>query len=314
MKKLILDLSYYQQPDKIDYAKLSSQIDGVILRAGYTGWGSGSSYYKDTAFENHYKQFKKRGVPVGAYWYSCADTVADGRAEAEWMVKNCLAGKKFELPIYWDTEDEHYQRKTDKTTLTNTGLAFLNVLEDRGYFGGIYASVSWLRAELELSRIAEYPLWIASYGVSDPRFTEAGYGLWQFTSTHKLDGFAGGLDASYQYIDYTSTIKQKGLNGFSASAPTAEPAAPKMTLSSRPVLICFKNDGDAPSALALQNAMTGLCKTVDVRKGDPDDGDDRYIVQVGGAAVTGAHKVLSGATRREVLVACGEYIRELTTL
>ena len=124
MAKPVIDISYYQHSRDIDYDTLSAAISGAILRVGFTGWGTGNSYHKDAEFENHYRELKKRGVPIGAYWYSCADTVAEGTAEANACYEMGLKGKTFELPIYWDTEDNHHQRPASSETLTATGRAF----------------------------------------------------------------------------------------------------------------------------------------------------------------------------------------------
>ncbi len=48
--------------DAVDYDLLASNVSGVILRAVYGIW-------RDTAFETHYRELTKRGVPVGAYHY-----------------------------------------------------------------------------------------------------------------------------------------------------------------------------------------------------------------------------------------------------
>ena len=68
----ILDISKYQP--SVDYAKTAADCDGVILRAGLTYWGA-QDMGKDPYFERHYKGFKAVGCPVGAYYYSAADTV-----------------------------------------------------------------------------------------------------------------------------------------------------------------------------------------------------------------------------------------------
>ena len=53
MPRKILDLSQWQPPEAIDYDVVSQQVDGVILRAGYTGYETGKGA-TDTAFERHY--------------------------------------------------------------------------------------------------------------------------------------------------------------------------------------------------------------------------------------------------------------------
>ena len=208
---VVVDLSQWQDPDAINFDAFVKNIDGVILRVGFTGYGTGSSYYADSKFERFYQEFKKRGIPVGAYWYSCADTVPEGRAEAEFMLRS-LRGKQFELPIYWDTEDEHHQRYVSKKQLTDTGLAFLQRLEQEGYYTGIYASAYWLRDRLDLSRLTNYQIWVAHYGVEKPMCDR--YGMWQYTESGRLNGYSGALDLNFMYTDYPSIIKRLGKNGF----------------------------------------------------------------------------------------------------
>ncbi|NLC89248.1 MAG: hypothetical protein GX681_04205, partial [Clostridiaceae bacterium] len=108
---LVIDISEWQSPGAIDYDLLCRQIDGVILRIGFTGYGHDKNKIADAYFEQHYAEFKSRGVPIGVYWFSRADTVAEAQVEAD-MTLALLAGKELELPIYWDTEDNYFQRYT----------------------------------------------------------------------------------------------------------------------------------------------------------------------------------------------------------
>lgn len=216
MKKII-DISRYQAPDLINYDKLSKQIDGVILRIGVTGYGTGESLNKDTAFDKHYAEFKKRGVPIGGYYYSCANEIGEGKREAE-FVYNIIKGKTFELPIYWDSEDQYHQKKMTKAQLSKVGKEFLDFLEDKGYYVGIYASASWFKNELDMNMLANYDVWVAHYGVDKPSYER--YGMWQYTDSGKLDGYNGNLDMNYMYKDYPKIIKGAGLNGFKKQTAT----------------------------------------------------------------------------------------------
>ena len=67
-----LDISSYQNGINFNQIK-DAGVQFLILRAGFTGWGTGVNYNKDNCFENFYKQAKQVGIPVGAYWYSCAN-------------------------------------------------------------------------------------------------------------------------------------------------------------------------------------------------------------------------------------------------
>lgn len=78
----IPDISYYQKPINIDYDKFCQNIGGCIIRGGYTGWGTGIDKHKDESFEQHYAELKKRDIPVGSYYYSCAITPQQAKDEA----------------------------------------------------------------------------------------------------------------------------------------------------------------------------------------------------------------------------------------
>lgn len=202
---LVIDLSYYQDPRFIDYDAIASQVSGVILRIGYTGSATGCSYYKDTAFERHFREFEKRGVPIGIYWYSCASTPQQGKAEAQTALQ-FLGDRKLSLPFYWDTEDGYHQARVSRSRLTDTGRAFLDTVKEAGYRPGIYASAFWFRDRLDMSRLSDYEVWVAHYGVKKPKYNGP-YQLWQFTSSYRLRGFSGGLDASWMYVDYPSVLR-----------------------------------------------------------------------------------------------------------
>ena len=77
-----LDVSKYQP--SIDYKKVkASGIEGVILRCGITYWGE-QVMDKDPYFERHYKGFQEAGLPIGAYYFSAADSVEVAKKEAEY--------------------------------------------------------------------------------------------------------------------------------------------------------------------------------------------------------------------------------------
>ena len=50
MKYNGLDISSYQKGINFDIIQKNG-IDFIILRGGYTGWGTGKSYYKDSCFD-----------------------------------------------------------------------------------------------------------------------------------------------------------------------------------------------------------------------------------------------------------------------
>lgn len=207
----ILDVSKYQP--NIDYAQVAKQVDGVILRCGVTGWGTANQCNTDDCFEKHYAGFKAVGLPVGAYYYSAADTIAKAQEEAEYC-KKILAGKQFELPIYYDVENPERMDKLSKDQLTAQVIAWCDKMEQAGYFVGVYSYTYFINARLHIDQLAaKYTIWLADYRQNYDRVIPRD--MHQYTSTEKINGISGGVDMNNLFrTDLIDTIKQAGLNGF----------------------------------------------------------------------------------------------------
>lgn len=205
----------------IDFNKVKAAgYDFVILRAGY---GRDISQ-KDNTFERNYKNAKAAGLQVGAYWYSYATSPADAAKEAQACLQ-AIAGKCFEMPIYFDLEE---------ASQTSKGGAYCRQLIDRfcqemeaaGYYAGVYTSAS-VANSLPSGTDSRYAMWIAHWGVKSPSYTGR-YGMWQHTSTASVSGINGSVDGDIAYIDYETVMREQGLNGYDKPKKTptvkAEPA------------------------------------------------------------------------------------------
>lgn len=195
--RVVVDLSYYQRPEAIDYDALANDISGAVLRAGYTGYSDGRTTYEDTAFNRHYHELNKRGTRLGAYWYSGATSYAQGVNEAREALR-ILGGRALDLPIYWDTEDEYHQRPSSRQALTEAAKGFLSTIRSAGYKAGIYGSANWLENELDMDQLQGYETWVAHYGVARPRYSRS-YKMWQFTNNYRVDGINVPVDGSKRY-------------------------------------------------------------------------------------------------------------------
>lgn len=218
MKKAI-DISVYQP--NVDYEKVKDDgIEMAILRVGYTGYGIEKSKNKDTMFETNYRGFKKVGIPIGVYWYSCAYTEEEAVIEAK-KVLEYVKKKEIELPIFIDVEDEHNinatgcarenQATIGKERLTKVVEAFCKEIESNGYYVGIYANTYWLNTRLDMNILKKYDVWVAHWWVSKPSYS-GGYGIWQYSSTGKVNGINGNVDLNYVYKDYPTIIRNNHLN------------------------------------------------------------------------------------------------------
>jgi GH25 family lysozyme M1 (1,4-beta-N-acetylmuramidase) len=232
MQRSGIDVSKWQ--GDIDWAKVkaSGQVEFVLIRAGY---GDALKYPSqiDQKFERNYKGCKDNGIPVGVYWYSYATTPEMARAEARACIA-ALKGKRFEYPIYYDVEE----MRIFKTGKTNEIIkAFCDEMEKAGFWVGIYIYRAAVQQYLSEYTRTRWALAIAEYA-SKLHYTGQ-CGIWQNSSTWKVDGISGNVDHDWCYVDYPKLIKEKGKNGY-----------PKTTsfrvAATVPVDLYFAKDGKPP--------------------------------------------------------------------
>ena len=207
-----IDVSEFQ--GSIDFEKVRTQTDFVIVRAGYGRLAS----QKDKYFEENYKNAKAAGLKVGAYWYSYADSPEDAKREANACIE-VIKGKQFDYPVYFDIERKE-QFDKGKEFCSSLVTSFCNELEKAGYFTGFYISRSPLQSFITPEVAKRYALWVAEYG--GKLNYDGQYGMWQYTSSGELDGISGRVDMNYCYVDYPERIKSMNDNESSKSQPPSE--------------------------------------------------------------------------------------------
>lgn len=197
---------------KLDWNKIkASGIQFAILR---TGFGINIPKQRDGAFEANYLGAKGVGLLVGCYHYSYAKTVAEAIKEAEFVL-DIIKGKQFELPIYFDIEEKS-QVDLGKRVCTEIVKAFCTRLEQAGYWAGVYTFDSFFATNLDPDIQKRYACWVASVENRKP-VSCTKYGMWQYSWKGKINGSSAETDMNYCYIDYPKMIKDKKLNGFTAS-------------------------------------------------------------------------------------------------
>lgn len=152
----IVDVSIFQEGLKLE--ELPKDIKGVIIRCGGILVADGKTQYKDRCFESFYKQAKKQGLLIGAYYLSCANSKTDGIKEAKHCLK-LIKGKEFNLPVYYDVEVKQYSH--DKTGTTDAIIEFTRILNENGFRSGLYTNPDWHKNRIESERIKDIPLWLA---------------------------------------------------------------------------------------------------------------------------------------------------------
>ena len=199
-----IDVCGYQ--GKIDFKKVkASGVDFVIVKAGY------STSTVDT-WETNFANAKNNGLKVGAYWYSYAQSIEQGVAEAKAFIK-ALKGKQLDFPVYLDIEEKS-QFDKGKGFCTALVEAFCGELEKAGYLAGVYCSTFWYTNYVDENVREKRPAWIADY--RGECLYNGTYGIWQY-GTCSVDGIEGECDCDFGYEDYSEYIKQNSLNGYTNS-------------------------------------------------------------------------------------------------
>lgn len=192
-----IDVSYAQ--GSIDFKKVKAAgVTSVIIRAGY---GSSASQ-KDERFEENYKNAKAAGLKVGAYWYSYAGwNGAKPIPAAEDEAQACLSvlkGKTFELPVFYDMEEQKNPNMPSfgKATCTKIAETFCDTVKNAGYTVGVYANLNWFQNYLDYSTLKKkYAIWLAQWSSSPSLSCD----IWQNSDAGKVSGIAGAVDTDVVY-------------------------------------------------------------------------------------------------------------------
>ena len=208
MKLKGIDVSEHQ--GTIDWSKVKSHIDFAIIRAGYG--------------KNNIDRFAKLnvmrcaglGIPFGIYWFSYAYTEDMAIKEADYcidFVQTCY--KEISAfptyPICFDFEYDSYNYalkkgvKLSSEQCVNIAKAFLNRVEERGFYAMNYSNLDYLNNHGFSSLLEKYDLWYARWGLSTP---DKNCGIWQDSSTGFIDGISGKVDTDIAYKDYPTIINK----------------------------------------------------------------------------------------------------------
>lgn len=245
----------------VDYALLKSKVDGIIIKLGFTGYGSNKPAFSD-GWKTHFNNLKDKGIDLGVYYFTIAYNEAMVDMETEWVIKQLKEAEKdgfrFTLPIFVDCEAQ--KNSVGWTSLSRERRSelmrrWMDNMRKAGYYTGIYAGVNTWKHNtiLVTSMLDGYDKWMAQYNTVNqyvnPSTGAAGipgidYTAWQYTS--KGIGASYGLksgqvtDVSHCYVDYPAIIKNGGWNGFTKT----EKEEPKETEENVIITIRTSNKTD----------------------------------------------------------------------
>ena len=193
-----IDVSRHQK--EINWGAVrSSGVDFAMIRSGY-GKDSGQ---EDPYFRQNIMQARANGIRVGVYHYSYADSVERARAEAEYCLSIIRPYGGLDFPVAFDFEESSRKKKELRDENTDIVIAFCTVLRNAGYKTSLYSGANMLNNYIDCNRVRDngIDLWVAHYGVSEPRINYP-YEMWQYTSSGKIAGIDGNVDLNYSYKKY----------------------------------------------------------------------------------------------------------------
>ena len=236
MKKLVIDISHWDGDIDLSAWKRNRGLWGVLIKAG--GRETGLGRYRTSTFERQYKKAQAAGLHIGAYYYTVTTDKANAKLDADHFA-GLIAGKKFDLPVYMDVEDQR-QFGLSRRVLTDVILTFCNAMKGHGYFSGLYTGGSaWLN-NMYREELLDLADWIAWWRKEWP--SEAGdIGMWQQGGMRLSDGAivyadrAGYTDCDWCVVDYPATIGKAQGAAATQAKPTTEAQSTSTSSVSQPV-------------------------------------------------------------------------------
>lgn len=190
----VIDVSDWQS--KIDWKKVKADgVVGAIIR-----YADGTTL--DKRFAENMKNAKAAGLHVGCYIFSRAKTKAQAEKEAQRLF---LAADKYDpdMPLYIDLEARDLEKTAD-----TVAAAFLNKMKELGGRGGVYANLNWWNNYLKKTakNYSASPFWIAQYNKTMDYKPASVMGMWQYSSSGKVNGISGRVDMDKCYIPYWNDV------------------------------------------------------------------------------------------------------------
>ena len=149
----------------------------------------------DSLYERNRNGANKAGAKFGAYHYF--SYITDPLLQAKHFIRTAKLETGNIAPVL-DIEEDGVltrlikQNKISKEAIQQKAMTWLNAVEQEYNCKPIiYTSANFKEDYLDSEAFNEYPLWIAHYQVSAPRYEGD---IWQFTEQGKINGIKGDVD------------------------------------------------------------------------------------------------------------------------
>ena len=187
-------------------------IDFAIIRIGIRGYETGRIVF-DQKFKENAINATNNGIQIGVYFVTQAVNYAEGVEEANQVLAkirehNIKITYPIVLDIEWAGGDRGNNGRADNISAderTNATRGFCETIKNAGYIPMIYANKDWLKNYLNMSRLADFDVWLAHYvnGAPNKKSDYNGkYNIWQYTNSGSVQGINGNVDMNIGYKKY----------------------------------------------------------------------------------------------------------------
>lgn len=188
----------------VDFDKLKTEVDFVILRIGWIG--NKQNHTIDKRFFEYYKEAKRVGLDIGFYVYSyCVDPART--VEGAIWTYNIISDLEFTKPVFIDLEDSSI-KNLNRETLTASAQVFCEYFKNFGIMAGIYASKDWFLNKLNINKLLDYKIWLAEWNGKNSHTLGFKVDLWQYTNKGNLQAIKGNVDMNMCFCE-DKQISQK---------------------------------------------------------------------------------------------------------
>lgn len=199
----LIDVSHHQET--IDWQKVAkTDVKGVMIKATE---GRG---YVDPVFRRNAVGAPAVGLKVGFYHYARPETGNSPVQEAE-SFTNAIKQLPSDLPHALDLEGA--ASALGREDLTEWAYQWLTEVKKRtGHKVMLYTGGSFAKTYCG-AKLAEFPLWIAHYGVDTPmpNNTWGRWSVFQYTSGGRVDGISSNVDMNAMELDFWMSLTEEEL-------------------------------------------------------------------------------------------------------
>ena len=195
-----IDVSAYQ--GDIDWEQVADAgVDFAIIRLGYRGYESGK-LVEDKFARQNLEGAAEAGIQLGVYFFSQALNPNEAREEARFVL-DMIDPYEIAMPVVFDWE--HVNNESARTNgmdpyaATGCARAFLEVIDEAGYWPMMYFNTFQARKLFYLDQLMEYDFWLALY--SDRMSFPYKVDMWQYTCTGTIPGVFGDVDVNVLFLD-----------------------------------------------------------------------------------------------------------------